>query len=312
MDIPIVRPESLCAGDTIAIVAPAGPVEQRNDFERGVAALERMGFRVRFDERIFQSTGYLAGNDPARAAELMGAFEDPSVKAIVALRGGYGCSRLIDLLDEGRLRRHCKVFMGFSDLTTLHLHFRRRYGWLTFHGPMATSPALGNIGPEEEGHLLSLWTDPCYLPDFSFPDLAVWAQGFAEGELTGGCLSLVAASLGTPYEIDTEGKILFLEDLGEPPYRIDRMLTQLRLARKLERIAGVLLGRFKDCEAEKPGTTSADVLREILTKLEVPVIANFPAGHGNENWALPLGSRIRLDTDTCRVRFLDPAVSPFK
>ena len=309
MDIPIVRPECLRTGDTIAIVAPAGPVEQRHDFERGVAALERMGFHVRFNERIFQSTGYLAGNDEARAAELMGAFEDPSVKAIVALRGGYGCSRLIDLFDEGRLRRHCKIFMGFSDLTTLHLHFRRCFGWLTFHGPMTTSPALGNIGPEEERHLLSLWTDPCYLADFSFPDLVAWAPGCAEGELTGGCLSLIAASLGTPYEIDTEGKILFLEDLGEPPYRIDRMLTQLRLARKLERTVGVLLGRFKDCEAEKPGTTSDDVLKEILIKLEVPVIANFPSGHGDENWTLPLGARIRLDADSGRVRFLDPAVS---
>ena len=310
MDIPIVRPKSLRPGDVIAIVAPAGPVEQRDDFERGAAALERMGFRVYFDERIFQSTGYLAGNDKARAAVLMGAFEDPSVKAIVSLRGGYGCSRLVDLIDEGRLRRHCKIFMGFSDLTTLHLYFRRQFGWLTFHGPMATSPALGNIGPEEEKHLLSLWTNPCYLPDFSFPNLVAWAPGIAEGELTGGCLSLIAASLGTPYEIDTDGKVLFLEDLGEPPYRIDRMLTQLRLARKLERIAGVLLGHFKDCEAERPGTTSAEVLGDLLSRLEVPVIADFPAGHGDENWALPLGARIRLDADDCRVSFLDPAVVP--
>jgi len=310
MDIPIVRPKSLHPGDIIAVVAPAGPIAQRDDFDRGVAALERMGFRVRFDERIFQSTGYLAGSDEARAEELMGAFENPSVSAVISLRGGYGCARLIDLLDEGRLRRRCKIFMGFSDLTTLHLHFRRRFGWLTFHGPMAASPALGNIGTEEERHLLSLWTDPCYLPDFSFPDLEAWTHGIAEGELSGGCLSLIGASLGTPYEIVTEGKILFLEDLGEPPYRIDRMLTQLRLARKLERVAGVLLGCFKDCEPEKPGNTSNDVLREILTRLEVPVVANFPAGHGDRNWALPLGARIRLDADHRRVSFLDPAVCP--
>ena len=221
----------------------------------------------------------------------MGAFEDPSVKAIVSLRGGFGCSRLIHLIGQGRLRRHCKIFMGFSDLTTLHLYFRRRFGWVTFHGPMATSPALGNIGREQEKHLLSLWTDPSYLPDFSFPDLEAWAPGTAEGELTGGCLSLVVASLGTPYEIATEGKVLFLEDLGEPPYRIDRMLTQLRLARKLDGIAGVLLGSFQDCEPAKPGTTAAEVLRDILMKLEVPVIANFPAGHGDRKLGSPPGNQ---------------------
>jgi muramoyltetrapeptide carboxypeptidase len=309
MDIPIVRPKCVNIGDVIAIIAPAGPIEQRDDFERGVAAFERMGFRVHFDERVFQSKGYLAGIDEARAAELMTAFENPSVRAIVSLRGGYGCSRLIDWIDEGRLRRHCKIFMGFSDLTTLHLHFRRRFGWLTFHGPMITSSALGNIGAAEERHLLSLWTDPCYLAEFSFPQLTVWVPGIAEGELTGGCLSLIAASLGTPYEIDVRRKVLFLEDFGEAPYRIDRMLTQLRLAGKLEHVAGVLLGRFHDCESEKPGTTSADVLREILAGLEVPVIANFPAGHGNENWILPLGTRVRLDADNRRVAFLEPAVS---
>jgi muramoyltetrapeptide carboxypeptidase len=268
-----------------------------------------MGFRVRFDERIFHSLGYLAGGDEERACELMGAFEDPSVKAIVALRGGFGCSRLIHLIDQGRLRRHCKIFMGFSDLTTLHMFFRRRFGWVTFHGPMTTSPALGNIGSEQEKHLLSLWTDASYLSDFSFPNLEAWAPGTAEGELAGGCLSLVVASLGTPYEIATEGKVLFLEDLGEPPYRIDRMLTQLRLARKLEGIAGILLGNFQDCDPPKPGTTATEVLRNILMKLEVPVIANFPAGHGAENWALPLGAKIRLDAGNCRVSFLEHAVS---
>jgi len=308
MDIPIVRPKALHTGDTIAIIAPAGPIEQRDDFERGTAALERMGFRVRFDERIFHSLGYLAGSDEERASELMGAFEDPAVQAIISLRGGFGCSRLIHLIDPGRLRRHCKIFMGFSDLTTLHLYFRRRFGWVTFHGPMTTSPALGNIGPAQEMHLLSLWTDPSYLPDFSFPELEAWVPGTAEGELAGGCLSLIAASLGTPYEMTTEGKILFLEDLGEPPYRIDRMLTQLRLARKLEGIAGILLGNFQDCESAEPGTTVEEVLRDILMKLEVPVIANFPAGHGAENWALPLGARIRLDAGSCRVSFLEHAV----
>jgi muramoyltetrapeptide carboxypeptidase len=309
MDIPIVHPTPLKPGDTVAIIAPAGPIEQRDDFLRGVATLERMGFRIRFDDRIFQSMGYLAGPDEARAEELMRAFENPDVQAIVSLRGGYGCSRLIPLIDQGRMRNHCKVFMGFSDLTTLHMYFRRRLGWVTFHGPMATSPALGNIGINQERHLLRLWTDPTYLPSLSFPELQILVSGSAEGELVGGCLSLVVASLGTPYEPVTDGKILFLEDLGEPAYRIDRMITQLQLAGKLDHISGVLLGSFQDCEPANQGKTIEDTLRDLLGSLEVPVLASFPAGHGSENWTLPLGTRVRLDAANRRLDILEQALA---
>jgi muramoyltetrapeptide carboxypeptidase len=308
MDIPLIRPKALKPGDTIAIVAPAGTVTQRDDFHRGVAALERMGFRVRYEERIFHTLRYLAGTDEERAEELMHSFEDPEVQAIVSLRGGYGCARLLALLDPERLVGRCKIFMGFSDLTTLHLFFRRSFGWVTFHGPMATSPALGNIGQAPEEHLLSLWTNPEYLASYMFPDLETWAPGTAEGELIGGCLSLIAASLGTPYELDTKEKILFLEDLGEPPYRIDRMLTQLRLARKLDGIAGLLLGSFQDCEPAEESYTLEETLKDLLQDLQVPVIAKFPSGHGTDNWVLPLGTRVRLDASSRRIQCLQSAV----
>lgn len=308
MDIPVDRPAMIEPGGTIAIVAPAGPVDQRADFTKGVEAFERMGFRVRYSEAIFDSIGYLAGPDDKRLEGLMRAFEDPDVQAVVSLRGGYGCARLVPRIDQKRMRGHGKIFMGFSDLTTLHLYFRRRFGWVTFHGPMATSPALAHISPEQEKHLLRLWMDPTYLPSFSFPELQVWKSGCGEGELVGGCLSLIIASIGTTYEPVTEGKILFLEDLDEPPYRIDRMITQLRLAGKLDRVAGILLGQFKDCDPGTSGVTADDVLRELLGKMEVPVLANFPAGHGNDNWALPLGVRVRLDAANRRMDFLEPAV----
>ncbi len=310
MDIPVVRPVMIKPGGTIAIVAPAGPVDQRDDFMKGVAAFERMGFRVRYSEAIFDSTGYLAGPDEKRVEELMHAFEDPDVQAIVPLRGGYGCARLVPQIDQKRMRGHGKIFMGFSDLTTLHLYFRRRFGWVTFHGPMAISPALANISPEQENHLLRLWMDPAYLPSFSFPELEAWNSGCAEGELVGGCLSLVVASIGTPYELVTEGKILFLEDLGEPPYRIDRMITQLKLAGKLDRVAGILLGQFKDCDPGSSGVTADDALKNLLGGLEIPVLANFPAGHGSDNWILPLGTRVCLDAANRRVDFLEHAVQP--
>jgi muramoyltetrapeptide carboxypeptidase len=309
MNIPIIHPEAMKPGDVIEIVAPAGPIEQRDDMMRGVASLERMGFRVRFQEAIFSSTGYLAGPDEVRAGELMRALQDPEVKAVISLRGGYGCARLIPLLQPERLLNHAKIFMGFSDLTTLHLFFRRRLGWMTVHGPMATSPALANIGGAQEMHLVRLWTDPGYHPSLSFPEMETWAPGTAEGELVGGCLSLLTASLGTPYEMVTDGKILFLEDLGEPPYRLDRMLTQLRLAGKLEKIAGILLGEFRECDAGGKPPSAEDTLREFMKYTEVPVLAHFPAGHGSDNWVLPPGGRVRLDATARTVDFLDSFTS---
>jgi len=306
MDIPTIQPPKLRTGDTILIVAPGGTVEQRDALDRGITALERMGFRVRLEDRIFTSSRYLAGDDLSRSEEFMHAFEDPSVHAVLALRGGYGCSRLIPYLMEKRLRQHPKIFMGFSDITTLHMFLRRRFGWVTFHGPMAAS--IGSIPAEQEHHLLSLWTDPGYCPALQFDQLEPWFPGSAEGILVGGCLSIVAASIGTSYEIKTEGKILFLEDQGEPPYRLDRMLTHLHLAGKLQNIAGILLGSFLDCEPTQGNYTAADILREMLIKHRVPVLAGFPAGHGLENWAIPFGIKVRMDADARAIQFLESAV----
>ncbi len=308
MDIPTTRPRALLPGSVIGIAAPAGPIEDRSALASGIATLERLGFRPRYDDRIFESCRYLAGADEARAEELHRLFEEREVDAIIALRGGYGCARLIPLLDERRLHPNCKVFMGFSDLTTLHLYFRRRFGWVTIHGPMAASTALGNIGPADQAHLYSLLTDPSYRPRISFPQLETWIPGVAEGRLAGGCLSLITASIGTAYEIRTEGRILFMEDLGEPPYRVDRMLTHLRLAGKFDSVTGVLLGSFKECNAENGADTIDDTLRECMEKIGVPTLAHFPAGHGPENWALPLGVNVRLDAAQRHIDLLEPAV----
>lgn len=310
MDIPAVRPRALRPGDTIGIIAPAGPIENREALYLGIAALERLGFRVRFDDRIFESLRYLAGSDRARAEELMRSFEDPGIQAILALRGGFGCSRLIGLLDEKRLRHNPKLFMGFSDLTTLHLFFRRRFGWITIHGPNAMTIATALADPEQERHLCSLWRDPGYLPRFLFPQATAWLPGTAEGKITGGCLSLVVASLGTPYEIKTEGKILFLEDLGEAPYRVDRMLTQLKLAGKVDEVAGILLGTFHECKPDKGDYTVEETLRDFVEELGVPALAGFPAGHGPNNWALPLGVSVRIEAESRQVEVIEPVVEP--
>jgi muramoyltetrapeptide carboxypeptidase len=309
MDNSTVQPSRLKAGDTIAIIAPASPIDNADVLRQGAAALESMGFRVRFDERILQSSRYLAGVDTARAEELMRSFEDPSVNAVIALRGGYGCARLIPLLEERRLRPYPKIFMGFSDLTTLHLHFRKRFGWITFHGPMAASSTLNAITPAQRHHLLSLLTDPGYRPVLKFPQLKSWTSGKAEGILTGGCLSIIEASIGTPYEIVTAGKILFLEDHGEPPYRLDRMITHLQLAGKFRSLAGILLGSFRDCNPSQGDYSADDILRDLLTPLGIPIVANFPAGHITDNWAIPFGVKVRIDAETPSLTLLSPAVS---
>jgi muramoyltetrapeptide carboxypeptidase len=307
MDIPIIHPPRLKIGDSIALIAPASPIENREGLYSGIAAIEKMGFRVHFSERIFQSNRYLAGSDEDRAEELMCAFENLDIQAVIGLRGGYGCSRLIPLLKEKRLRNSPKIFMGFSDLTTLHMFFNRQFGWITFHSSMAAS--LGKLSREQEAHLFSLLTDPNYCPLLSFEQLETWKPGAAEGILTGGCLSIIAAGIGTPYEIKTERKILFIEDLGEPPYRLDRMLTHLRLAGKMEKIAGLLLGDFLDCEPAQGGYTAQEVLRDVLSDLNIPILAGFPAGHGSSNWTIPFGTRIRMDASNRSIEFLEPAVS---
>jgi muramoyltetrapeptide carboxypeptidase len=309
MDIPIILPPRLKKGDCVGIVAPAGPVGEKDALDRSVAAIERMGFHVRYADRIFQSSRYLAGGDAERAEELMRAFEDDSIRAVIGLRGGYGCARLIPRLDGNRMRNNPKLFMGFSDLTTLHLFFYRHFGWITLHGPMAVNPGLGAYTADQESHLISLWTDPGYRPALTFSRLETWSPGTAQGPLVGGCLSNIVASIGTPYEIDTDGKVLFLEDVGEPPYRLDRMLTHLDLAGKLRSLTGILLGDFHECDATLGSDYSAqDVLRDLLEPLKIPVLANFPSGHGPENWALTLGAGVRIDAGARRVEFLNPAV----
>ena len=309
MNIPTIHPPGLKKGDTVAIVAPAGPVRGTAGLQKGIAVLEKMGFKVRYSDRIFQSTRYLAGDDAARAEELVNALEDNSAQAIIGLRGGYGCSRLIPRLMTLKSLQRPKVFMGFSDLTTLHLFLNRHLGWATLHGPMVMTMDWDGLFIKLESHLFSLLTDPGYRPVLSFPQLETWEPGKAEGVLTGGCLSMITASIGTPYEIETEGKILFLEDLGEQPYRLDRMITQLRLSGKLQSIKGIILGTFNECDPTEGDYSARDVLKELLQPLHIPILANFPAGHGSENWPFPLGVKVRMDADSQSVEFWEPAVS---
>jgi muramoyltetrapeptide carboxypeptidase len=254
--------------------------------------------------------GFLAGADEQRAADLNRALRADDIDAVWCLRGGYGTMRILPVIDWDALRRRPRALIGFSDNTALHLA-ARRVGVVSFHGPHPGA----EFPPFAEDNLLRVLTRTAPAGVLPFPGngparAETLAGGQAEGRLVGGNLALVAATLGTPYAIEPEGALLFLEEVGEVAYRIDRLLSQLRLAGVLERVAGVVVGAFSDCPDEAdPGIPSpAEVIRERLGGLGVPVATGFPFGHVADNWTLPLGVRARLDADAGTLELLEPAV----
>ena len=290
-------PDGLRAGDTIAIVAPAAPCEA--ELDAAVVQLEQQGYRVRLGRSVGPVTGYLAGDDALRAADLLAQFTDEQVKAILCLRGGYGCARLLPLLDYAAIRRHPKLFIGYSDITALHIALQEQAGLATVHGPMLcnllpdrrptkyTMQALLNglkkpFGPQKfkqaKGHQLR-WLYPAAAP--------------LQGRLCGGNLTVLTSLIGTPYALQGHGGILFLEDVGEAAYRIDRMLNQLTQSGLIDRVQAVIFGDFTDCQPTKPepGDYSVgEVLEHYAARWQKPCLTGLSAGHGRQNGWLPLGA----------------------
>jgi muramoyltetrapeptide carboxypeptidase len=318
---PIVKPTALKKGDAIGIVAPAGSVN-RERIDRALARITARGFRTKIYEDIYRSRGYLAGDDETRANELMAAFADPETTAVWCARGGYGVMRLLDRIDFDVIRRNPKVFIGFSDITALHIAIGQRTGLITFHGPNVQD-GFGKPDDMPAPNEAALWRtilnahQTAAEAGFSYDIASVEGaalrpirSGTATGPLTGGNLAVLCGMLGTPFEIETAGHILFLEDVSERPYRIDRYLMQLRLAGKLHDVAGVLLGDFSYDEAD-PAAYAADVsalLDEFFAQLNVPVLAGFPAGHNPINLALAIGGQFQLDADNQQVTLLETCV----
>lgn len=308
-----IKPKALCIGDTIGIVAPAGCGDPELA-AAGVSALEAYGFKVRQGLTVGQKLGYLAGPDAERAAEVNAMFASPEIDGIICLRGGYGSMRLLDRLDYDIIRQHPKVFVGYSDITAMHLSIGQKTGLVTFHGPMVASDLGKGISPHTWDYLFRAVSKPEPLglvanPPGVVPPVFI-APGAARGPLTGGNLSLVTATLGTPYEIDARGKILCLEEVGEEPYRIDRMLTQLLLAGKLRDAAGIVFDVCAACEAEddSPGFTLAEVLQDRLGSLRKPVLCNLYFGHAAEKATLPLGIEAVLDSRAGNLAVTEAAV----
>jgi muramoyltetrapeptide carboxypeptidase len=313
------KPERLCHGDTIGIVAPASAPSDPAAIDAGAAALEYLGFKPKLADHVRNRTGFLAGDDRDRAADLMAMFTDPEVKGIICLRGGYGSARLLNRLDYRLIRRHRKVFAGFSDITSLHAALQRKVKTISFHSPMLNG-GLAAEALDEFTRAAFLRTVMEARPAGSIcaglekKAVSTVVCGVAEGRLAGGNLSILCASIGTPFQPVFKDQILFFEDVGEKPYRLDRMLTQLLNAGLLQQVAGVAVGVNSDCEDPLPAPaeyrqSSSDVIAERLGSLRVPVVTGLPFGHVKLNATLPLGVMAKLDGDNGDLIITEPAVA---
>ncbi len=300
----LLKPPPLRPGDTIGVIAPAGAVYE-DLLAKGVRALEARGFRVVLAEGILARKGYLAGSEQQRAETLKRFFLRDDIAAIFCARGGFGSIQLLPALDPELIRAHPKIFVGFSDVTALLNWMSQRCGVVAFHGPMVAVEFAGEL---EGGVSSGFW-------DALTGKRRLWQingsgvlRGGApvRGALAGGCLSVLVTTLGTPYEIDTAGKIVFLEDVGERPYRIERMLTHLRMAGKLDDVAGVVTGAFNDCEtgAERDVT---EVLADVFADAPYPVVTGLPCGHATPNTLLPIGLNAELDGRNGVLMLVEPA-----
>jgi muramoyltetrapeptide carboxypeptidase len=301
-----IRPPALKPGDTVGIIAPAGPITPEA-LEHGIAALERRGYRASFLPSILDRDWYFAGSAERRLNELHAMFANPDVKGIVCFRGGYGSNHLLPHLDLELVRANPKVFCGCSDVTTLLTYLCDAAGMVVFHGPMLQKDAKPD-GVDGESWFAAVASGEPYLRDFG-QEVQVLASGTAEGMLYGGCLSLVCASLGTPYEVETRDTILFLEDVAEPAYRIDRMLMQLKLAGKFDQVRGLVFGEMLDCARGAEGYSLQDVLLRVTGDLGVPIVYGVRSGHvSRRNFTIPLGVAARLSAGATAALQFDACV----
>lgn len=302
----MIKPRALRSGDVIGVVAPSGPPDEK-DLAMGVQRLERLGFKVRLGDHVSKRWRHLSAEDRQRAEDLHRFFLDPAIQAVVCIRGGSGASRLIPYLDSRIIRANPKIFVGSSDVTTLLLYLTQTCGIVSFHGPMVAP----NFGKKP-----SALTDECFLklltrpepvgrPDI--PGVKTLKAGMAEGKLTGGCLTILSLSLGTPHAVQTSSSILFLEDIDEAPYKIDRMLTHLVQAGCFKDVRGVVFGKMVNCQPRpEEGYTLEDVILDVLSDFHGPILYGFPSGHGEENATLPFGVKVRISGEG--IEILEAAV----
>lgn len=308
------KPGKLKKGDLIGIISPASTPDDLTRIDKGVRYLEKLGYNVEVGRNVGQSLGYLAGTDEARLADLHYMFAKKEVKAIFTVRGGYGTPRLLDNIDYSLIRKNPKIFVGYSDITALQMAFLKKAGLVTFAGPMLAVDFWNDVSPFTEEMFWTMVTSRKKFGKVLNPNsekFHILRSGNAEGQLVGGNLALVTGLMGTAYLPSFKDKILMLEEIGEAPYRIDRMFSQLKLAGVFKQISGVILGRFVDCyesDQFKKTLTLNEVIQDYLGNVELPVVYNFKHGHIKENITLAFGLNYKINTSKCTVEMTESAV----
>lgn len=302
----MVYPDKIKEGATIGLVSTSSPITAERE-EQCVKAIEEMGFKVKKAPNITASKGgYMAGEESLRGETLNSMFADKDVDAIFCIRGGDGANRIIDYLDLDVIRDNRKPFVGYSDVSSLHLLFNQKCDMVTFHGPMVSSNIVDNFTPEvKEAFFAAINADAEYI--YKAPaghELKIAREGKAEGVMTGGNLTVICASLGTPYDMDTDGKILFIEEVGEHVGNLDRHVYQLRNAGKFDNIKGIVLGQFTDCREDVPGYDMTRIILDAIGDKDIPVIYNIQSGHDNPMINIPLGAMTCIDTSKKELRFM--------
>lgn len=314
----MIRPKKLAVGDTIGVISPASHTEKKSDVLRAAETLQKMGFKVVIGKNVNKTRGFVAASEEERAADFNEMFRREDISAVFVTQGGYGSAQIIPLLDFDAVAQHPKIFTGFSDITSLHLAVQKFCGLVTFHGPGMSRFTSEHLSDYTETQFFKAVAASAPLGEIPVADKKAWlhtiSPGTAEGELTGGNLTLVCASLGTPYQIDTQDKILFFEDVDVEPWIYDHMLSHLRNAGLLKSLKGIVIGDCVDCNPRKhnPGyysdTHLEDVLEYYLKPLGIPVLYGLPLGHSKDMATLPLGVRVRLDADQKSFTVLESGV----
>lgn len=306
------KPRALKPGDTLGLLAPASMTDHQN-VDKAIEKLKKMGFNVKVGKSPYERYGYLSGEDKVRADDINSMFKDKEIDGIICTRGGYGTPRILPLLDYDAIRDNPKVFIGFSDITALHIAFNQKSELVTYHGPMAVSNLIKGVSEFTMESLLDSVSRTASERVINNPEgtkVETVCQGTSEGIITGGNLSLLTNSIGTPYEIDTKGKILFIEEISEDVYKIDRALNQLKLAGKFEDAIGIILGDFNDCDKSKHDESLSlmEVINHHIKNANKPTIFNLKSGHCEPMITLPLGIKVRLDATERRITILESSV----
>ncbi|MBU0561627.1 MAG: LD-carboxypeptidase [Bacteroidetes bacterium] len=316
----IIKPKALKPGDSIGLVSPGSSIDEE-ELKDSITNIENLGYKVVYEDSILDSTGFLAGLDDVRADELNKMFARDDVDGIICARGGYGAMRIIPQLNYELIRKNTKVLLGYSDITALHFALYSQAGVVSFHGPVGISTFneysinyLQSVIGGSSSSLEFISSSEDLLKDNQAYQRYVINGGSAKGELVGGNLSIAAALIGTPYDVSYKNKIVYLEDIGEEPYRIDRMLTELLLAGKLQECSGIALGVFMDCEQdkEKPAYKNSQSLKEVffdrLEPLKIPTVYGLSFGHISNKFTIPFGVKAELVSDNYKLRLLEKAV----